>query len=116
MNKTTRTAAALGTIAVGAISVAGCYPTGGDMFSASRAWASGSGPTKVRICESGNNYSTNTGNGYYGAWQFDYPSWHANGGGQFSAYPNYASKDQQDYVAYTYWQRAGWGPWACKPW
>ncbi len=45
MKKTTRTAAALGTIAVGAISVAGCYPTGGDMFSASRAWAAGAGST-----------------------------------------------------------------------
>ena len=62
------------------------------MFSASRAWAAGAGPTKVRICESGNNYSINTGNGYYGAWRFDYPSWHANGGGQFAAYPNYASR------------------------
>ncbi len=33
--------------------------------------------------------------------------------GQFASQPNYASKDQQDYVAYTYWQRAGWGPWSC---
>ena len=95
--------------------LAGCYPSGGDMFAESRAWASGTGPTNVRMCESGNNYSTNTGNGYYGAWQFDSSSWHANGGGQFAANPSSASKDQQDYVAYTYWQRAGWGPWSCKP-
>ena len=83
------------------------------MFSESRAWASGGKATSVRICESGDNYSTNTGNGYYGAWQFDISSWYANGGGQFASQPNYASKDQQDYVAYTYWQRAGWGPWSC---
>lgn len=79
------------------------------------AWAAGPGPTKVRICESGNNYSINTGNGYYGAWQFDLPSWHANGGGSFSYYPHHANKAQQDYVAWTYWTKAGWRPWACKP-
>ena len=80
------------------------------MFSESRAWASGGKATSVRICESGDNYSTNTGNGYYGAWQFDISSWYANGGGQFASQPNYASKDQQDYVAYTYWQRAAGAP------
>ena len=62
------------------------------------------------MCESTNNYSINTGNGYYGAWQFDYPSWHANGGGQFAEYPHQATPAQQDFVAYTYWLRAGWGP------
>ena len=86
-----------------------------DQFSASRAWAAGSSPTAVRMCESGNNYGINTGSGYYGAWQFDLPSWYANGGGQFAGLPNYATKDQRDFVAYTYWQRAGWGPWSCKP-
>ena len=113
MKKTTRTAAALGTIAVGAISVAGCYPSGGDMFSESRAWASGGKATSVRICESGDNYSTNTGNGYYGAWQFDYSSWLGNGGGRWSQTANGAPKWAQDLVAYNYWQNAGWGPWAC---
>jgi hypothetical protein len=105
--------------------LAGCTPAqvaawrasqaGAGAFAESRAWAAGSGPTRVRYCESGNNYGINTGNGYYGAWQFDYRSWHANGGGQFASYPHYASKDQQDYVAWTYWKRAGWSPWACKP-
>lgn len=93
------------------LTLSACNP----MFSQSDAWAAGAGPTKVRFCESGNNYAINTGNGYYGAWQFDYPSWHANGGGQFANYPHYASKQQQDYVAWTYWKKAGWGPWACKP-
>ena len=108
----------------GTAAIAGCTPeqiaavqaAQNDQFSASRAWAAGSGPTAVRMCESGNNYGINTGNGYYGAWQFDLPSWYANGGGQFAGLPNYATKDQQDFVAYTYWQRAGWGPWSCKPW
>lgn len=34
----------------------------------------------VAQCESGGNYSTNTGNGYYGAYQFDDQTWHAAGG------------------------------------
>lgn len=65
------------------------------------------------MCESSGNYSINTGNGYYGAWQFDYPSWHWNGGGQFAEFPHQATKEQQDYVAWTYYQRSGWRPWEC---
>lgn len=30
---------------------------------------------KLRTCESGGNYSINTGNGYYGAYQFSYATW-----------------------------------------
>jgi hypothetical protein len=67
----------------------------------------------VKNCESGNNYSTNTGNGYYGAWQFDLPSWHANGGGAYAATPDQAPAWAQDQVAYNYYQVAGWRPWAC---
>lgn len=32
---------------------------------------------QVRICESGNNYSINTGNGYYGAYQFSIQTWNS---------------------------------------
>ena len=81
--------------------------------SAAVQWASGAKPMSVKQCESGNNYSTNTGNGYYGAWQFDRSSWLANGGGQYAAYPHLATPAQQDQIAYNYYQKAGWGPWAC---
>lgn len=82
-------------------------------FAQSSAWAATAKPQSVIKCESGGNYSINTGNGYYGAWQFDYPSWHANGGGRFAQFPHQASKPEQDFVAWTYWSRSGWGPWAC---
>ena len=60
----------------------------GDIYSAdAAAWAETPFAQAVRMCESSNNYSINTGSGYYGAWQFDYPSWHGNGGGQFAEYP-----------------------------
>src|SRR5690348_8047720 len=42
---------------------------------------------RLRVCESGNRYSINTGNGYYGAYQFDLPTWRSVGG---SGYPNQA--------------------------
>ncbi len=77
------------------------------------AWADSSYSQAIKMCESSGNYSINTGNGYYGAWQFDYPSWHDNGGGQFAEFPHQATKEQQDYVAWSYYQRAGWRPWEC---
>ena len=77
------------------------------------SWASSSKAMSVKQCESGNNYSTNTGNGYYGAWQFDIPSWLANGGGAYAPTPDQAPSWAQDQVAYNYYSSAGWGPWSC---
>jgi hypothetical protein len=34
----------------------------------------------IAACESGGNWSTATGNGYYGGLQFTMGTWHANGG------------------------------------
>lgn len=92
------------------VSSSGSAPGGSDVAS----WADSSYSQAIKFCESSGNYSINTGNGYYGAWQFDYPSWHWNGGGQFAEYPHQATKEQQDYVAWTYYQRAGWRPWECS--
>lgn len=84
-------------------------PVSGD----ASAWANNPKSLSVKQCESGNNYSTNTGNGYYGAWQFDLPSWLANGGGAYAATPDQAPAWAQDQVAYNYYQSSGWGPWSC---
>ena len=65
---------------------------------------------RLRVCESGNNYAINTGNGYYGAYQFDLGTWGSVGG---SGYPNQASPETQDALALRLWQQRGWGPWAC---
>ncbi len=87
--------------------------TGGGAPSDVSSWADSPYSQAIKMCESSGNYSINTGNGYYGAWQFDYPSWHWNGGGQFAEFPHQATKAQQDYVAWTYYQRSGWRPWEC---
>lgn len=44
-------------------------------------------------CESGGDYAANTGNGYYGAYQFDLATWRAAGG---SGNPADASPAEQD--------------------
>jgi hypothetical protein len=50
----------------------------------------------VAACESGGNWSTATGNGYYGGLQFTMSTWRANGG---SGSPHQASRDEQIRVA-----------------
>jgi hypothetical protein len=50
----------------------------------------------VAACESGGNWSTDTGNGYYGGLQFTMGTWRANGG---SGSPRNASRDEQIRVA-----------------
>ena len=82
-------------------------------YSGADAWAASGKAQSVIQCESGGNYSINTGNGYYGAWQFDQSSWLANGGGQYASLPSQASASQQNQIAYNYYQNAGWRPWAC---
>lgn len=50
----------------------------------------------VAHCESGGNWSINTGNGYYGGLQFSLGTWRAYGG---SGYPHQQSKAEQVRVA-----------------
>ena len=50
-------------------------------------------------CESGGDWSINTGNGYYGGLQFSYDTWHAYGGGAYAEYPHEASREQQIAIA-----------------
>ena len=51
----------------------------------------------LRQCESGNDYSINTGNGYYGGYQFSLRTWRAVGG---EGYPHLASPEEQDMRAW----------------
>jgi hypothetical protein len=59
--------------------------------------------------ESGNNYRENTGNGYYGAYQFSLPTWRSVGG---SGLPSDAPPAEQDMRAQMLQQRSGWGQWS----
>ncbi|MEV7095388.1 transglycosylase family protein [Amycolatopsis sp. NPDC051045] len=66
--------------------------------------------TKLRMCESSNRYATNTGNGYYGAYQFDLPTWRSVGG---QGRPDRATPAEQDYRALYLYRMRGWQPWQC---
>ncbi|WP_405872044.1 MULTISPECIES: transglycosylase family protein [unclassified Streptomyces] len=65
----------------------------------------------VAQCESGGNWSINTGNGYYGGLQFSASTWAAYGGTQYAAQANQASKAQQITVAEKVLAAQGKGAW-----
>ena len=66
-------------------------------------------------CESGGNWSINTGNGYYGGLQFSYDTWHGYDGGEFAEYPHQATREEQIIVAERLRAARGYAPWpACR--
>ena len=66
---------------------------------------------QLRFCEAGGDYAKNTGNGYFGAYQYNLGTW-ANYGGYER--PDLAPPAVQDAKARETQARRGWGPWpAC---
>ena len=93
-----RTAASL---AGGAIVAAGMLATGTSAQAAS-------GWDEVAACESGGNPQTNTGNGFYGKFQFTLQTWASVGG---SGNPASASEAEQNQRAEMLYAREGASPW-----
>src|SRR6478609_10826776 len=67
----------------------------------------------VAQCESTNNWSINTGNGYYGGLQFAQSTWEAYGGLQYASRADLATKSEQIAVAEKTLAGQGWGAWSC---
>jgi uncharacterized protein YabE (DUF348 family) len=63
---------------------------------------------RLAQCESGGNWSINTGNGFYGGLQFSLGTWRAYGG---NGMPNKASKASQIAIAQKVQADVGWGAW-----
>ena len=63
---------------------------------------------KLAQCESGGNPATNTGNGFYGMYQFTLETWQALGG---TGYPHEADAATQTAMAKKLQAQAGWGQW-----
>ena len=59
-------------------------------------------------CESGGNWATNTGNGYYGGLQFSLSTWQAYGG---PGMPHEQSRETQIAIAEKIQAAQGWGAW-----
>ncbi|MGO2048092.1 MAG: transglycosylase family protein, partial [Brachybacterium tyrofermentans] len=97
----TRTAVGL---AGGALVATGMLATGGAA-NAAGGWDS------VAACESGGNWSINTGNGYYGGLQFSQSTWEGFGGTQYASTADQASKSQQIAIAEKVLATQGKGAW-----
>ena len=63
---------------------------------------------RLRHCESGGRYHANTGNGFYGAYQFLPRTWRGLG---FPGMPHQAPPEMQDEAARKLQARSGWGQW-----
>lgn len=56
---------------------------------------------RVAACESGGNWSINTGNGFYGGLQFTSQTWANAGGHRYAAEANLATREEQIAIAST---------------
>ncbi|MFJ3977830.1 transglycosylase family protein [Streptomyces sp. NPDC090021] len=65
----------------------------------------------VAECESGKNWSINTGNGYHGGLQFSPATWTAHGGTEYAPTADLATKEQQIAVAEKVLANQGPGAW-----
>ncbi|MER5829422.1 transglycosylase family protein [Streptomyces sp. NPDC002130] len=65
----------------------------------------------VAQCESGGNWSINTGNGYYGGLQFSASTWSGYGGTQYASTADQATKAQQIEIAEKVLASQGKGAW-----
>src|SRR3954453_14817345 len=75
---------------------------------ARRAATSSPALEAIAACESGGNPAANTGNGFYGKFQFDLSTWQSVGG---TGNPAAASEAEQNRRAAALYARAGSSPW-----
>jgi hypothetical protein len=92
--------AVYGTVLIAAVS--GSIALSATAANASSSWA------ELRQCESGGNYQTDTGNGYFGAYQFNLSTWHSLG---YSGKPSDAAPAVQDAAAQKLASERGFSPW-----
>jgi hypothetical protein len=93
------------------LAVGGLTASFGASLATSADAATSNDFSRLRQCESGGNYATNTGNGFYGAYQFDQRTWRGLG---YSGRPSDAAPATQDNAAQDLQAARGWQPWpAC---
>lgn len=97
-------------IALG-ITAAGVAGTAALLGPASAAQASSVNWDAIAQCESGGNWSINTGNGFYGGLQFTKGTWKAYGGTKYASTANKASRSEQISIAEKVLRGQGIGAW-----
>ncbi|WP_431683721.1 transglycosylase family protein [Kitasatospora sp. KL5] len=98
-------------VAVVAGAAVAALPVAGLVSAPSASAASASTWDAVARCESGGNWSINTGNGFYGGLQFTASTWRAYGGTAYAPRANQASRAQQIAVAEKVLASQGPGAW-----
>jgi LysM repeat protein len=86
-------------------------PAAVSVSTAAPASSGGANWSAIAACESGGNWSANTGNGFYGGLQFTEQTWLGYGGGQYAASANQATAAQQIAVAQRVLGGQGIGAW-----
>ena len=110
--RTPRTVALRRGLSRSAVALAGGAVVASGMIAATTTSASAAtGWDEVAACESGGNWSTNTGNGYYGGLQFSQQTWEGFGGTEYASSADQASKSQQIAVAERVLAEQGAGAW-----
>jgi resuscitation-promoting factor RpfA len=94
----------LGVTTAGAAAIAGVGLTA-PAAQAQSVW------DRVAACESGGNWSINTGNGFYGGLQFHHQTWVGHGGQRYATYAHQASRAQQIAIAQKVLASQGPGAW-----
>lgn len=92
-------------VSIGLAAVAGVSTAGTAQAASGSTWDA------VAACESGGNWSINTGNGYYGGLQFAQGTWEGHGGTQYAARADLASREQQIAIAEKVLATQGPGAW-----
>jgi nucleoid-associated protein YgaU len=103
--KTARRLAAVGALGLGTAAVSAIIAPAVADAATSGQW------NAVAHCESGGNWSDDTGNGYYGGLQFSASTWDAYGGGAYAARASDASASEQMSVANRVLAAQGWDAW-----
>ena len=100
----------------GAVVLGGAAAVSLGVLAAPASAASPNNWDAVAQCESSGNWAINTGNGYYGGLQFNLSTWQSNGGTQYAARPDLATREQQIAIATLVRdRRGGYGAWpACS--
>jgi uncharacterized protein YabE (DUF348 family) len=93
------------------VAVVSTGSSGGSGATAAPRNTSGLNWDAVAACESGGNWSINTGNGYYGGLQFSGSTWLSNGGGVYASRADLASKAEQIAIATKLYAARGSAPW-----
>ncbi|MFI6008517.1 transglycosylase family protein [Streptomyces sp. NPDC051243] len=98
--------------AIAVVGVTGAAAVAAPLMAAgSASAATASEWDAVAQCESGGNWSINTGNGYYGGLQFSASTWAAYGGTKYAATADQATKAQQIEIAEKVLAGQGKGAW-----